>query len=228
MIQVDIDPRITAVCPEMCVGLVRANVVNSATCDELWAELESAAQEVAARYELLAINARPAIAATRRLYKALGKDPGRYRVASEQLCRRIVKGLGLYRLTTLIDITNLVSMTSGYPISGLDADRIVGDRITMGVGQAGEAYEGIGRGPLNIEGMPVYRDSQGGIATPTSDEERTKFTPDTHTVQICINAFGPEMPIEQAVNWTVNLLEKYAQATNVETRILKAGEAANI
>lgn len=228
MIQVDIDPRITAVCPEMCVGLVRANVVNSATCDELWAELEIAAQKVAAHYELLAINTRPAIAATRRLYKALGKDPGRYRVASEQLCRRIVKGLGLYRLTTLIDITNLVSMTSGYPISGLDADRIVGDRITMGVGQAGEAYEGIGRGPLNIEGMPVYRDTQGGIATPTSDEERTKFTPDTHTVQICINAFGPEMPIEQAVNWTVSLLEKYAQATNVETRILKAGEAANI
>ena len=222
MINVEIEPRITAICPEMCVGLVRANVVNSATCDELWAELECAAAEIASHYELLAINARPAIAATRRLYKALGKDPGRYRVASEQLCRRIVKGLGLYRLTTLIDITNLVSMTSGYPISGLDADRIVGDSITMGVGQAGETYEGIGRGPLNIEGMPVYRDSMGGIATPTSDEERTKFTTDTCTVQICINAFGPEMPIDQAVNWTVSLLEKYAQATNVETRILKA------
>ncbi len=219
MINVEIDARILAVCPGMKIGLLSADVVNGDTCDELWQLLEREAQAVKQHYELLAINQRPAIAATRKLYKALGKDPGRYRVASEALCRRIVRELGLYRLTTLIDVVNLVSVKSGYPISGLDADKIVGDTLTMGVGEKDEPYCGIGRGLLNIEGMPVYRDAQGGIATPTSDEERTKFTPSTRRVQININAFGDEMPLDECLSWTASLLEKYASATNIETMI---------
>ena len=220
MIHVKIAPEIKAACPLMSIGLIRAKVINSATSDELWNEIEREAQHIKSQYELLAINQRPAIAATRRLYKSLGKDPGRYRVASEQLGRRIIKGLGLYRLTTLIDVVNLVSIKSGYAISGLDADCIVGDTLTMGVGMAGEEYHGIGRGLLNIEGMPVYRDAQGGIATPTSDEERTKFTMETTTAQININAFGPEMPTDEAVQWMAQLLQKYAQATEIETQVL--------
>lgn len=220
MIDIEVDNRIKAACPQLQLGLIRAEVENGDTCDELWSEIEAAAGDIVARYQLLEINQRPAIAATRKLYKALGKDPGRYRVASEALCRRVIRGLGLYRLTTLIDVVNLVSMASGYPISGLDADRIVGEKLILGVGEKDERYEGIGRGPLNIEGMPVYRDAIGGIATPTSDEERTKFTLSTRHVQININAFGPEMPIERTVAWMVSLLEKYASAREVETKIL--------
>ena len=130
-----------------------------------------------------------------------------------------MRGLGLYRLTTLIDVVNLVSIKSGYPISGLDASKIEGNTLMMGVGEKDEPYYGIGRGLLNIEGMPVYRDAMGGIATPTSDEERTKFTVDTTRVQININAFGPEMPLDECMSWTASLLEKYAQATNIETSI---------
>ena len=220
MVKIDVDPRILAQCPDMRIGMVNARVVNSDTCDALWDEIQQAAAVVARDYsDILTINQRPAIAATRRLYKALGKDPGRYRVASEQLCRRIVKGQGLYRLTTLIDLVNLVSIASGYAISGLDADRLQGDCLTLGVGTPDDVYHGIGRGVLNIDGLPVYRDAAGGVATPTSDEERTKFTLDTTHVQININAFGPEMPIEQAVDLTVRLLEQYAQATEVKTAI---------
>ena len=220
MIEIEVDERITAACPQLQLGLIRAEVENHDTCDELWGEIETAASDIVSRYQLLEVNQRPAIAATRKLYKSLGKDPGRYRVASEALCRRVIRGLGLYRLTTLIDVVNLVSMVSGYPISGLDSDRIEGEKITLGVGEKDERYEGIGRGLLNLEGMPVYRDAIGGIATPTSDEERTKFTPSTSHVQININAFGPEMPLEETVEWTVSLLEKYASARNIETRIL--------
>ena len=219
MINIHIDERILAACPETRIGLISATVVNRPTNDALWAEIEAAASDIAQRYELLEINQRPAIAATRHLYKALGKDPSRYRVSSEALCRRIIRGLGIYRLTTLIDVVNLVSIKSGYAISGLDRDRIEGDLLTMGVGTASDVYHGIGRGILNIEGMPVYRDAAGPIATPTSDEERTKFTEQTVKAQININAFGPEMPVDEAVDWMADLLIKYAQATNIETAI---------
>ena len=219
MIQVEIDPRILEVCPQVRIGLVNATVVNEPTCDALWAEIEAAAEDVKQRFALLAINERPAIAGTRRLYRALGKDPSRYRVSSEALCRRIIRGLGIYRLTTLIDVVNLVSIKSGYAISGLDRDKIAGNKLTMSVGTADDIYNGIGRGVLNIEGMPVYRDAAGPIATPTSDEERTKFTDETTHVQININAFVPEMPLEEAVEWMAELLKKYAHATDVETQI---------
>jgi DNA/RNA-binding domain of Phe-tRNA-synthetase-like protein len=126
----------------------------------------------------------------------------------------------LYRIDTLVDLINLVSMKTGYAISGLDGDKLEGDTLTMGVGEEGEMYCGIGRGQLNIAGMPVYRDAVGGVATPTSDEERTKITIDTCTLQMNINGFGPEMPMEEAVAWSVELLRKYANATEVETAIV--------
>ena len=215
-----IDERIKKACPGMRVGLIRAKVTNCETSPELWAEIEREAEAVIAKYELLEINKRPAVAQTRALYRALGKDPNRYRVASEALCRRVIRGLGLYRIDTLVDLINLVSMKSGYPISGLDADELVGDTLTMGVGEEGEEYNGIGRGLLNISGMPVYRDEVSGVATPTSDEERTKITLDTCTLQMNINGFGEEMPMEETVAWSVELLRKYAGATEVETEIV--------
>lgn len=216
---IEIDDRIKRVCPAMKIGLIRARVVNCPTSVELWDEIEAECAAVSSRYELLEVNRRPAVAQSRVLYRALGKDPGRYRIASEALCRRVIRGLGLYRINAVVDIINLVSLRSGYAISGLDADKIVGGTLRMGVGEAGERYEGIGRGLLNIEGMPVYRDAVGGVATPTSDEERTKITLDTVTLQMNINAFGEEMPLDQAVEWSVELLKRYAAATEIETKI---------
>lgn len=215
-----IDERIKNVCPELKIGLIKARVDNVETSAELWAEIEREAAAIVGKYELLEVNKRPAVAQTRALYRALGKDPNRYRVASEALCRRVIRGLGLYRIDTLVDLINLVSMKSGYPISGLDADKLVGDTLVMGVGEEGELYNGIGRGLLNISGMPVYRDEKGGVATPTSDEERTKITLDTCTLQMNINGFGEEMPMEEAVAWSVELLKRYASATDIETAIV--------
>ena len=218
--KIEVDERILSVCPNIKIGLIRANVTNTSTCDSLWNEILEASDWVRESFELLEINARPGVSATRMVYKSFGKDPNRYRVASEALCRRIIRGLGLYRLTALVDLINLVSIRSGYAISGLDADKIEGEILSLGIGQEGEQYEGIGRGLLNICGMPVYRDSRGGVATPTSDEERTKITEDTKCVQININGYGPDMPMDEAVDMVVDLLKRYANASNIETDIV--------
>ena len=215
-----VEDRIKQYSPGLQIGLIRANVVNSETSEQLWEELQTACQRISDSYELSWINKRPAIAATRELYKRCGKDPNRYRVSSEALCRRIVKGLGIYRINTLVDLINLVSIRSGYPISALDAAKLEGDSLSLGIGEEGEYYEGIGRGQLNIAGMPVYRDAKGGVATPTSDEERTKITELTTRVQININGYAEEMPMAECVDWVVTLLKKYAMATDIETQII--------
>lgn len=216
---IKIEDRIRMACPNLKIGLIRANVLNSETGDALWAELAVASGKIRSSYELSWINKRPAISATRNLYKKMGKDPNRYRVASEALCRRVVKGMELYRINTLVDLINLVSMGSGYAIGGFDADKIAGDTVTLGVGNPEEKFEGIGRGLLNIDGLPVYRDSIGCIGSPTSDEERTKLTLETVRLQMQINAFEEEMPLQDTIGWSVELLKKYAAGDNFEVEI---------
>ncbi|MBO8476004.1 MAG: hypothetical protein IAB88_03310 [Bacteroidetes bacterium] len=217
--KIEIEQEIKDACPDMKIGLIRADVVNSETSDELWTEIEEASRRIRESYELSWINKRPAIVANRNLYKRMGKDPNRYRVSSEALCRRVVKGMDLYRINTLVDLINLVSMCSGYSIGGFDADKIVGDMVTLGVGRHDEKFEGIGRGLLNVEGLPLYRDAVGGIGSPTSDEERTKITMSTVRLQMQINAFGEEMPLADTIDWSVSLLEKYASAKNLQIDI---------
>lgn len=216
--QIIIDDRYKALCPAMEIGSIECRIANCPTPDALWAELTAASARLSSRYELLAINRRPAIAATRALYKALGKDPNRYRGASEALCRRIIRGLGLYRLTAAVDLINLLSVVTGYAISGIDADKVAGDRLTLSVGTAADEYYGIGRGRLNVEGLPMYRDAIGGIATPTSDEERIKIELGTTHLLININAFAPEEPMEQAIALAERLLRDYASATEIEIK----------
>ncbi len=218
--------EIKAAAPGLKVIQIEAEVSNTPTNDELWEELCDVERKMATTLTVPDINRRPGIAATRMAYKACGKDPNRYRPSNEQLSRRVVQGKGLYRLTTLVDIINLVSLKAGYSIGGFDADHIEGEDVILGIGRHEEPYCGIGRGPLNIEGLPVYRDSIGGIGTPTSDEERTKLSESTTHIMMLVNVYGEEMPVEETRDWLCNLLVKYASANpdTIVCRIISANE----
>ena len=114
---------------------------------------------------------------------------------------------------TLVDLINLVSLRTGYSIGGFDADKIQGTDLCLGVGRADEPFEGIGRGTLNIEGLPVFRDAVGGIGTPTSDNERTKMDVGTRRILAIINGYdGDEQRLNEAVGMTQELLRKYAES----------------
>lgn len=194
---------------------VEADVESLPTSDRLWSEITAFADSFKACHEMADINRRPGIAATRRAYKALGKEPNRYRPSTEALCRRFVKGTGLYRSLALIDLVNLLSVFSGHSIGGFDADRISGDCLALGVGAEGEPYEAIGRGQLNIACLPVWRDAVGGIGTPTSDNERTKISESTRRLLLTINIYGDDLPDTEIMELCRRLLEDYARARNI-------------
>ena len=199
---------------------IEAEVTNQPTSDELWKEIERASENLKNRYELQELNKRNSISATRKVYKALGKDPNRYRPSAEALGRRILNGKGIYRLTSLIDIINLISIETGYSIGGFDADKIEGDNLILDVGTHEDIFNAIGRGILNIEGLPVYRDEIGGIGTPTSDEERTKLTPDTVRLLMLVNIYGEEESPEKVEKIAKDLLKRYASLSSFESRLL--------
>ena len=194
-------------------AFLEITVQNSATSPELWAEIEASCEKRQADFTTETIKSRSSIAATRAAYKACGKDPSRYRPASEQLSRRVLQGKGLYSVDTLVDLGNLVSIFSGYPTGLLDADKIVGESVELGIGRADEPYEGIGRGTLNIEGLPVYRDAVGAIASPTSDSTRTMLSPTTSRLLFIINGYdGDEQLLQESIDLAQDLLQRYAHA----------------
>ncbi len=216
-----ISQKIKVVAPALREVVITADVVNLPTSDTLWQLLLDEGARIRSIYQIDQINKRPGIAGTRAAYKALGKEPNRYRPSTEALCRRLVKGLELYRINALVDIINLLSVRSGYSIGGFDADRVAGDTVTLGVGEEGEPFEAIGRGQLNIACLPVLRDSLGPIGTPTSDHERTKLTLGTRRLLMSAHIYNEEMPADEFIALTDSLLTRFCSATNIKHTIVK-------
>ena len=217
-----VSQEIASVCPSFVGAAVEAQVVNSEYCAELWAEIHELEERLRKELTTESVKELPGIAATRRVYRACGKDPSRYRPASEQLMRRLLQGKELYQIDTLVDLVNLASIGFGYSIGGFDADKFVGDTLTLGVGREGEPYEGIGRGMLNIAGLPVYRDALGGVGTPTSDNERTKITLGTTHLVVLINGYdGNEQWVVENACFIQRLLRKYAHSTGGSVKVYR-------
>ena len=134
----------------------------------------------------------------------------------------MLQGKALYQIDTLVDLINLASMAFGYSIGGFDADKFVGNTLTLGIGKEGEPYEGIGRGMINIHGLPVYRDEIGGVGTPTSDHERTKITIDTTHLLVLINGYdGNEASVRQNAEFIQQLLQKFCESDGGTYHIYK-------
>ncbi|MCI1647286.1 MAG: hypothetical protein LKI39_04275 [Bacteroides sp.] len=210
MYHITVSKEIKKACPTFKGAAVYAKVTNTAFSKGLWEEITAFTRDLTTGTKLEDIKNQPAIAATREAYKRCGKDPGRYRPSAEALRRRLMRGLELYQIDTLVDLINLVSLRTGYSIGGFDADKIQGTDLELGIGKANEPFEGIGRGVLNIEGLPVYRDSVGGIGTPTSDNERTKMELETKHILAIVNGYSGKKGLQEAAELIQKLLIAYA------------------
>ena len=214
MIKIIVSNEIETVCPRFVGAAVEAQVKNTPFCPELWRDINALVEKYCNELDTTSIKEQiPGITSTRRVYKACGKDPSRYRPSAEALIRRVLQGKELYQIDTLVDLINLASMRFGYSIGGFDADKFFGDTLTLGIGRNGEPYDGIGRGLINIEGMPVYRDAEGGVGTPTSDNERTKITLETTHLLTLVNGYdGNEEQVRANAAFIQQLLRQYCDS----------------
>lgn len=141
MYHIALSKEIKQNCPEFRGAAVFAEVTNTPYCEGLWQEIATFTQELRARETTDSIKYQPVIAATREAYKRCGKDPSRYRPSAEALRRRLLRGLELYQIDTLVDLINLVSLRTGHSIGGFDADEIQGSDLELGIGRAEESFE---------------------------------------------------------------------------------------
>ena len=218
MVAVTIDPELKRKCPRAALGCVSARVVAGESPETLIAELRAVEEKIQALPEPRAVLESPTILATRAAYKALGKDPARYRGSAEALLRRVIAGKGLPQINAVVDVINLVSVESRLPVGLYDLAQVNGD-IVFRAGRAGETYKGIGKYDLNLEGLPVFCDAIGPHGSPTSDSERTMVTAATNSVLALIVSFGGAEILDRWTQRMTELLSRYAAGTDLQTHI---------
>ena len=221
MIEISIAGDFAAAGVSVTLGCIQARVA----VDKGSATLGQALRlEAELRIESLAeapVSEVPAIAAARRAFKALGKDPSRYRVSSEALMRRLAQDKVLYRINTVVDTNNLVSLHTGLSAGTYRVEALAAP-LVLRKGGAGETYEAIGRGPFNLESLPVLADARGPFGSPTSDSERSMITLDAEQVLMVLYAFGNGSGLARALEFAADCLTSYCDAREVETALITA------
>jgi DNA/RNA-binding domain of Phe-tRNA-synthetase-like protein len=120
--------------------------------------------------------AHPPISALRKLFRAPGCDPTRYRISSEALLRRVLKGEELPELHPLVDLNNCLSVELAVPCCVMREGTFT-PPLVLRAGRAGESYESL-RGPFDLEGKPLLADASGPLDTPITGNEKVKITPE--------------------------------------------------
>jgi len=208
-IQVRVETELKRRCARAALACITADVEADETPTALAGELRAAEEKISSLPEPKAVLESPAVLATRAAYKALGKDPARYRGSAEALLRRIVAKKGLPRINAVVDVINLVSVESRLPVGLYDLGHVSGD-IVFRAGLAGETYKGIGKYDLNLEGLPLFADAIGPHGSATSDSERTMVTAETKQVLAVIVSFGGAEGLQKWGERMTQLLERYA------------------
>lgn len=209
--------------PNIQLSCIECDVHLTEKDERLWSEIEEKVVVLNQELKVEGISKIPSIAASRKAYKLCGKDPARYRLSAEALLRRVLKRNEIYQINNVVDLLNLVSISTGFSIGGYDVNKIEGD-ISFGIGEKNELYSGIGRGELNIEGMPVFRDSIGAFGTSTSDSLRTSVSVETKRFLMVIVDYNSSSTRNEATQKAKDLLEKYAKAANFEFKNIRSNE----
>ena len=222
MIEISIDNQLKSIAPNLALGVLNATVTFSKYDNDLWKEINSKINEIALNMKMDMIYSLPEFDALRNTYRKLGKDPTRYRGSAEALVRRILQNKGLYKVNTIVDINNLISLETLRSVGSYNLTKL-GSSIVFRIGRKDESYKGIGKDIVNIANLPVFADEIGAFGSPTSDSVRSMITQDTTKVMMIIISFTGSSSLKIQLKHASNLLCKYVKASseNIETLIVK-------
>ena len=141
-VQILVDEGLKKKCGRAALGCVVAEVEAGETPAGLTEELKLRGEEILRLAEPRAVLEAAQVLAMRAGYKALGKDPARYRGSAEALLRRVIAGKGLPQINAVVDVINLVSVESRLPVGLYDLAAVSGD-VVFRAGRAGKRTRGL-------------------------------------------------------------------------------------
>lgn len=177
----------------------------------------STGERVRSALTLESLPAHPAAAAMRRLFRAAGCDPTRYRPSSEALLRRVLKGEDLPAIHPFVDLNNCLSVALAVPCC-VAAEGSFAPPVTLQAGRPGESYESL-RGPFNLEGKPLLADPAGPFSSPITDSQRVRVSEGTRRVWMVAYLPRDVVALETAAEILDGLLSAAPVATVEETGV---------
>ena len=182
-------------------------------CDPglLLAAARRVVEQVRREMQLETLSTHPTLAGLRKLFKAAGCDPTRYRASSEALLRRLLKGEEMPVISPLVDLNNCLSASLAVPCCVM-AEETVSPPYVFRAGRPGESYESL-RGPFNLEGKPLLVDAHGPCDAPITGNSRVKVTPDTKRAWLVAYLPGGVVVPESAGEKLRELVEAAPAAT---------------
>jgi len=170
---ITVEHKIFKKTPGYKVGyMLLGNVVIRDSDEKFWQMFDTEIASIRSDCELTRIGEDETISGMRKLYKGWKIDYTRYRPSSERLLRRTLKGNDLYRVNTVVDVCNYISLLYKLPIGLYDRDKAEGE-ITVRFGVEGDSYLGITGLDISAGGKVVVYDGKGPVGSPATDSKRT-------------------------------------------------------
>ena len=218
--KVEIDKKLFEVYPEIRLGLIRFQADVRESDQQFWAHMmDEVLPEVRNRIEGKEWIEIPGIRGSRAAYKAFGRNPGRYRVSSEALIRRVRRGDELYHINSVVDVNNLISVESGLSVGSYDLAQIHGS-IIFRKAEPGEGYTGIGKEFLDMENMLVLADDEGIFGSSMSDSTRAMVTESAKDILTVIYCFENDIDLQTLLAKGIEVFEQFASVKDAESWIV--------
>jgi DNA/RNA-binding domain of Phe-tRNA-synthetase-like protein len=210
-VELAVAPELREAAPHLALGLVRAAVQVAEHDERLQALIQECISGILQTLDLPKLPDLPEIHGLRKAFRAAGKEPSRYRGSQESLLRRILQGKGLFAVNTVVDINNLVSLESRHSVGTYDVAHI-SNPVIFRVGRPGESYQGIGKDPIDVAGLPVLADRDGPFGSPHRDSARARITLSTREIMMVIISFSGLHRLPESMQRAVDLLRTYSGA----------------
>lgn len=215
----NIDMELKSLWPETRLGCLIYEADIKEDCPEVLAQMAALLPRLRTTLQDTPLADMPNLGEARLAYKAFGKDPGRFRISSEALYRRVRQNKDLYRINNIVDINNLVSLESGFSLGSYNLDALEGP-LVFRLGREGETYAGIGKTDMNLHRMPLLADELGAFGSPTSDSTRAMVTGTTQRILTVIYGFSAPESLERTLLLAKERFVKLAGITNLHTCIV--------
>ena len=214
--RVVIDKKLFEVYSEIRLGLLHFHADVKKSDESFWNHMDNEVlPKVRASIEGKDWSEIPGIKGSRAAYKAFGRNPGRYRVSSEALLRRVRRGDELYRINSVVDVNNLISVQSGLSVGSYNLEQIHGT-ITLRKAEKGEGYNGIGKDFIDLENMLVLADDKGVFGSSMSDSTRAMVTEQTKDVLVVVYCFENDVELQRLMNDAKDAFVRFAAAEIID------------
>lgn len=219
-IKIKIDDQLYSVYPDIRLGLLQFQANVKESDKNFWECMNHTVLfQVQKTIEGKQWNEIPGVKGSRAAYKAFGRNPGRYRVSSEALLRRVRRGDALYTINSVVDVNNLLSIESGLSVGSYDLDQIHGT-ITFRKAEKGEGYTGIGKDFLDMENMLVLADEEGIFGSSMSDSTRAMVKEQTKNVLLVLYCFEKDIDLLALLEKAQVYFQRFADAKDFVSWVL--------